>query len=194
MNENVLFFPALAQAVWPRRSWVRDIALVLAGSWLVALAAQIRIPLWPVPVTGQTFAVLLAGALLGRKRGALSLLAYVGQGSLGLPVWAGGAGGIARLAGPTGGYLAGMVLAAFVVGWLSERGWDRRFATAALAMLLGNMAIYALGLPWLANFVGWGSVLQAGLLPFIVGDVGKIALAALALPGTWILAGCRETD
>ena len=182
MNEKVFRFPLFAEAVWPQAGLVREIILVLVGSWLVALTAQIVVPLWPVPITGQTFGALLVGALLGKKRGATSLLLYLGQGAVGLPVFAGGTAGIAKLAGPTGGYLVGLVVVAWVVGWLSERGWDRRIATAVAAMLIGNISIYVFGLPWLANFVGWGAVLRVGLIPFIVGDVLKIALAGLALP------------
>ena len=108
---------------------------------------------------------------------------------VGLPVFAGGAAGIARLAGPTGGYLAGLVAAAFLTGLLAEHGWDRRVWTAMLAMLLGNIAIYALGLPWLAHFVGGGKVIALGLLPFIPGDLLKLSIAATLLPGAWALLG-----
>jgi len=177
--------PSLIEALWPRADLKQTVALILAGSWLVALTAQITIPLQPVPVTGQTFGVLLVGALLGSRRGALAMLAYLTQGAMGLPVFAGGTSGLARLAGPTGGYLLGFVIAAFLVGSLSERGWDRHFIPSAMAMLIGNAAIYALGLPWLATFTGWEAAFRAGLLPFIPGDLAKIALAALALPGAW---------
>lgn len=176
-----------AEALWPKATLGRDIALILVGSWLVALFAQIQIPLWPVPITGQTFGVLLIGALLGSRRGTLSLLAYLAQGAAGLPFFAGSAAGIAVLAGPTGGYLVGFVAAAYVVGWLSERGWDRRFATAVAAMLVGNLVIYTFGLSWLVHFVGRETLLQAGLLPFLPGDLAKILLAALVLPSGWAL-------
>ena len=189
MAINIHHPTSLAEALWPRSGIAREAALVLGGSLLVALTAQVAVtlPFSPVPVTGQTFGVLLVGALLGSRRGALSLLAYLGEGALGLPVLAGGTGGLARLAGPTGGYLVGFVAAAFVVGWLGERGWDRRLPTASAAMLLDNAVIYFLGLPWLARFVGLEQALTLGLLPFIPGDLLKIALAALALPGGWIL-------
>jgi biotin transporter BioY len=177
----------LAEAVWPRPSLWRDVSLIVGGSLLVALIAQLEIPLWPVPITGQTFAVLLIGAVLGSRRGALSILLYLGWGAMGLPVFSGGGGGIATLAGPTGGYLAGFVPAAFLVGWLCERGWDRSLWTAGLAMVLGNIVIYFFGLLWLAGFVGWDQVVALGLAPFSLGDVLKIILAALALPGGWAL-------
>lgn len=193
VNENVFRPPVLVEAIWPQTGLMREILLVLGGSWLVALAAQIQIPLWPVPITGQTFSVLLVGALLGRKRGMMSLLAYLGQGVAGLPVFAGGTAGIAKLAGPTGGYLVGMVVAAAIVGWLSESGWDRRFATAIMAMLIGNITIYVFGLPWLANFVGWGKILKVGLMPFVIGDLLKMVLAALALPWGWTLVNPKNS-
>jgi biotin transport system substrate-specific component len=138
-------------------------------------------------------AVLLVGALLGSRRGSLAVLVYIAQGLAGLPVFAGGAAGPARLLGPTGGYLVGFVLAAYLVGLLAERGWDRRVGTTAAAMALGNVVIYAVGALWLAVFVG-GLVpaLTAGVLPFIPGDLVKIAAAALLLPAGWKLLGLRS--
>jgi biotin transport system substrate-specific component len=162
----------------------------LAGSWLIALSAQVAIPLpfSPVPVTGQTLAVLLVGALLGSRRGSLAVLAYIAQGLAGLPVFAGGALGMARLLGPTGGYLVGFAAAAFLVGLLAERGWDRRVLTTAAAMILGNLVIYAIGALWLAPFVGGlEQALATGVLPFIPGDLVKIVAAALLLPAGWKL-------
>jgi biotin transport system substrate-specific component len=168
---------------------VRELVVVFGGVLLLGLSAQVQIPLEPVPVTGQTFGVLFLGALLGSRRGALTVAGYVGAGIVGLPVFAGGAAGPARLFGPTGGYLLGFIAAAWVVGWLSEKGWDRRLTTAAAAMLVGTLAIYLFGLPWLAAFVGWGQVISTGLAPFVVGDLLKLGLAALALPGGWALLG-----
>jgi len=189
MNENVRQPTTMVDVFWVESSAARDFMLILVGSLVVALSAQISVPLpfSPVPVTGQTFGVLLVGALLGSRSGALSLLVYLGEGALGLPVFAGGTGGLVRLAGPTGGYLLGFVAAAFLVGWLCERGWDRRLPTAAMAMLLGNAIIYLFSLPWLAHFVGPDKALALGLLPFIPGDLSKLILAALALPGGWAL-------
>ena len=162
---------------------VLDLALVLGGNLLVALSSRVAVPLpfSPVPITGQTLAVLLVGASLGARRGALSLLLYLVQGAMGLPVFAGGASGLVRVVGPTGGYLWGFVLAAFVVGSLAERGWSRRMYSAVLAMSIGNAAIYLAGLPWLARFTGVERVLPLGLYPFVVGDVIKVALAAIVL-------------
>ncbi len=177
----------MMDAIFPKATLVRDVLLILSFSALTALSAQIAFYIGPVPITGQTFSVLLAGALLGSRRGALSQLTYLGVGAMGAPIFAGWHGGIGVLMGPTGGYLIGFVAAAFVVGFLAERGWDRRFWSMALAMLIGNIVIYAFGLPWLANFVPSGSVLAAGLYPFIPGDLTKLVLATPALPSGWAL-------
>lgn len=164
-------------------------AAVLAGSALIALTAQVQIPLpfSPVPVTGQTFGVLLVAASLGARLGPASVGLYVLEGAAGLPVYAGGTAGLARLSGPTGGYLGGFVAAAVVVGALAQRGWDRRVPTAVAAMLTGEVVIYAFGLAWLARFPLPVGLLDAGLIPFIAGDLYKIALAALALSAAWRL-------
>jgi biotin transport system substrate-specific component len=164
------------------------LVLVLSGSALIAIAAQVRIPLpfSPVPVTGQTFAVLLVAAALGRL-GLASVIAYLIEGAVGLPVFQGGTFGVATIVGPTGGYLIGFALAAALVGSAAERGWDRHLATALAAMLLGEVAIYACGLAWLARFPLPVPLVEAGLLPFIPGDVVKMVLAALALPSAWRL-------
>ncbi len=180
------------QAVAPTRPAVA--VVVLAGSALIALAAQLRIdlPFSPVPVTGQTFAVLLVGAVLGARLGAAALLTYLGEGLVGLPVFAGGtsawtpsSAGVPVIAGPTAGYLVGFVAAAAIVGALAERGFDRNVVTTIVAMVAGDLAIYVFGVPWLAKFVGADRALALGLQPFIVGDAFKIAVAAAALPLGW---------
>lgn len=185
----VLTYAEIARPADTRRALVYDLALILAGSILLALSARVVIPLpfSPVPVTGQTFAVLLVGAVLGSRRGMLSVLAYLAQGAAGLPVFAGGLSGAVVVLGPTGGYLLGFVAAAALTGWLAERGWDRRVVTTLLAMLVGNLVIYAFGVPRLASFVGWDAALAAGLIPFLVGDAFKIGLAAALLPQGWRL-------
>jgi biotin transporter BioY len=171
-----------------RRAGFYDIALIIGGSLLIALCAQIKIllPFSPVPVTGQTFAVLMIGALLGARRGSLAVLAYIAEGLAGLPVFATG-GGLAALRGFTAGYLVGFIPAAYIVGLLAEKGWDRRVETTVLAMVLGNVVIYAFGLAWLLCLLGVNNVLLKGLYPFIVGDLLKIALAAVVLPSGWKL-------
>lgn len=155
----------------------------------LAAQVEIRLPGTPVPITGQTFAVLLTGALLGSRLGSLALIAYLAEGLAGLPVFAGGKGGLAPLMGPTGGYLLGFVVAAYVVGRLAERGWDRRFWTTTLARLAGNVVIYAAGVSWLARFVGPDQALSLGLLPFLPGDLLKLILAGALLPAGWRLIG-----
>lgn len=185
----------LVDALLPRqqRSWLLDAALVVLFSAFVALTAQVEIPLWPVPLTLQTLGVLFTGAVLGGRRGALALLLYLIEGAAGLPVFAGGASGVAQLLGPTGGYLVGFVVAAALVGWLAGRGWDRRLTWTALAMVVGNLVIYALGVAWLAIYLGdLQTAVVSGALIFIPGDLIKIALAALALPGGWALAYRRR--
>jgi biotin transport system substrate-specific component len=188
----------LAQRLLPQRGWLaqgllRDGLLVMAGSLFVALCAQVSIPLpfTPVPLSGQTLGVLLTGALLGPRLGALALLLYLVEGAIGLPFYAGGGSGWEVLRGATAGYLAGFVLAAVLVGWLAARGWDRRVGSTVLMMALGNLVIYALGVGWLAYGVGLGlgDALAKGLLPFLLGDALKIALAAGVLPAGWRLLG-----
>lgn len=172
------------------RSWLRDAVLVVAFSLFVALTAQIEIPALPVPFTLQTLGVVLTGAVLGSRRGALSLVLYLVEGAAGLPVFAGGAGGASYVSGPTGGYLIGFVAAAWIVGALAERGWDRRLVLAALAMVLGNAVIYAFGVAWLSVVLGdVQKAIMGGVVPFLVGDLAKIALAAVVLPGAWKLIG-----
>jgi biotin transport system substrate-specific component len=184
----------LADVLLPRqRSWLLDAALVVGFSVLVGLTAQVAIPLWPVPLALTTLGVLFTGAALGSKRGALALLLYLAEGAAGLPVFAGGASGIAYMLGPTGGYLVGFVFAAGVVGLLAERGWDRRPLWTAVAMVVGNLVIYALGVAWLAVFLGdLRTAFVQGVLIFIIGDLVKIAIATLALPGGWVLARRRD--
>jgi biotin transporter BioY len=175
--------------VVPRTGLLWDTALVFGFACLTALCAQISLWIGLVPITGQTFAVLLSGALLGSRRGALSQLSYLAIGATGIPYWfaLGGTPGIARLVGPTGGYLIGFVAAAFIVGWLAERGWDRRVWRAIPTMLIGSVVYYIFGLLWLMRFVPEGTVLQAGLYPFIIGDLIKIVAAALVMPSGWLL-------
>jgi len=163
---------------------LRDIILVLSFSVVTAVCAKLKVEVGAVPITMQTFAVLLAGALLGLKRGALSQLTYLLMGLTGIPWFARG-GGISYILSPTFGYLLGFVLAALSVGWLCERGFDRQVKTAILAMLVGNVLLYIPGLLWLAKFVGLGKVLSVGLYPFLFGDLLKILLAGLALPIGW---------
>jgi biotin transporter BioY len=165
---------------------VKDIILILIFTLLTAISAKLKIEIGPVPITGQTFAVLLSGALLGFRRGALAQIFYLLGGLAGIP-WFSRGGGISYLMSPTFGYIIGFVLAASVVGFLCERGFDRKIDSAILAMFLGNVLIYFPGLLWLSKFVGFGKVLEIGLYPFIIGDIIKLFLAALILPLGWKL-------
>ena len=197
MSASSLYQPTIIDVLWPaevRSRWLRAAVLALAGSLLVAASSQIQVPLWPVPITGQTFAVLVIGMAYGWRLGAATLALYLCEGAAGLPVFAGFSGGPAVLAGPTAGYLFGFVLAAGLVGFLAERGWDRSVVTTALAMVAGNLVIYLAGVSWLAMFLAgtgagepWATALGAGLVPFLVGDAVKLVLAAAALPVAWRL-------
>jgi len=181
----------LRLAVFPRSGLLTDVLLVVAGAGLVAVAAQIEIMLGftPVPISGQTFAVLLVGAAYGPLLGAASLLLYFIVGLMGAPVYSGGDGGWEIVKGATGGYLIGFIVAALLTGWLAQRQWDRRFNTAVAAMLTGSVVIYAFGLPWLAatQDLGLEATLEAGLYPFVVGDLLKLYLAGALLPAAWKL-------
>ena len=177
----------LADVALPRAGTLVNVLLIVGASVVTALAAQIAVPVpWsPVPITGQTWAVLLSGAVLGARRAFLAQALYLMEGAAGLPVFAGGAAGFHVFAGPTAGYLAAFPFAAAMTGLLAERGWDRRFLTMVAAMLLGSVVIFAFGLANLSRFVPAEHLLAAGLLPFLPGDVVKSSLAALAFPTAW---------
>jgi biotin transport system substrate-specific component len=184
----------LADVALPRAGLLRDILLVVGASLVTAVAAQIAIPLpfSPVPLTGQTFAVLLSGAVLGARRAFLAQALYLLEGTAGLPFFAGGAAGAGILLGPTGGYLIAFPFAALVTGALAQNGWDRRFGTMLAAMLLGSMVIFGFGLAGLSRFVPSNRLLSLGLLPFLPGDVVKATLAAIAVPGLWRWLGRED--
>lgn len=190
MTTNAL---TLSTALFPESGRLGRAAEAAVMSAVIALGAQLEVPLpfTPVPLTGQTFGVLLAGILLGSRWGSASVALYLAEGLMGLPVFAGGAAGAAVLAGPTAGYLVGFLPAAWLAGRLAERGWDRSPLTAAAAMLLGSSAIFAFGLLNLSRFLSASELLAAGLVPFLPGDVVKSALAAAVLPGAWKLLGRR---
>ena len=160
-------------------------ALVVFGSLLLAVSAQFKIPLYPVPVTGQTLVVLLIGMTYGPRLGGVTIAAYLLEGALGLPVFAGGAAGVAVLMGPTAGYLFGFLLAATAMGYLAERGIGRTVVSTIAAMVIGNCVIYLCGALWLANFIGFGQAIAAGVLPFLYGDALKLVVAAGLMPWAW---------
>ena len=166
-------------------SAVTKAALVVFGSLLLAVSAQFKIPLYPVPATGQTLVVLLIGMTYGPRLGGITLAAYLFEGALGLPVFAGGAAGVAVLMGPTAGYLFGFLLAAIAMGYLAERGMGRTVVSTIAAMVIGNCVIYLCGALWLANFIGFGQAIAAGVLPFLYGDALKLVVAAGSMPWAW---------
>ena len=191
MNTSYARTETLMTATLAPLDWVRSLSLVVGFSVFTAVAAQVVIPLpWtPVPITGQTFAVLLTGALLGWRLGAIAMVAYLVEGAVGLPFFAAGGAGPARLLfSPTSGYLLSYPAAAFLTGMLAERGWDKRFVTAAAAIGLGSIVILLSGWSWLAIWTSSASTAWTiGVAPFIPGDIIKIVLAAVALPSGWAL-------
>ena len=169
--------------------WIRSVGLVLGFSLLMALSAQLVIPIGPVPITGQTFVVLLTGALLGSRLGAITMIVYLVEGASGLPFFYGGSGGVAHLLGPTGGYLVAFPAAAFITGAFAEHDWDRRFPTAVAAMAIGSLVIMLSGWTWfsIVTNTSMAAVFKTSVLPLIPGDIIKILLAAAALPAGWAL-------
>ena len=179
-------------------SRARHLGLILAGALLIYLTALISIPVpgSPVPVTGQTFGVLLVGGALGFRRGLAAVVLYVVLGLVGLPFFAEGKGGLQVILGASGGYLIGFILAGSLVGRLAELGWDRNLLGAVGAMVIGNALIYAVGLPWLAAVTGWDAAktVKLGLEPFILGDLVKLVLAAIVFPAAWWVVGRRPGE
>jgi biotin transport system substrate-specific component len=176
----------------------RNIALVVIGALFIYLTARIAFPVpgSPVPVTGQTFGVLLVGGALGFRRGIAAVALYVAIGLIGLPFFAEGKGGIQVILGARGGYIIGFILAGGVVGRLAELGWDRRLVGAVAAMAIGNVVIYLVGVPWLMVVTGYDlpTAIAKGVTPFLIGDLIKLALAAAAFPLAWWLVGRRPGD
>jgi biotin transport system substrate-specific component len=185
----------LADRVFPRHLVV-DATLVVLGAALVGGLAQLYVPLWPVPVTGQTLGVLLVGATLGSIRGAISLAVYAIIGIIGVPWFSEASSGFDVIAGPTGGYIIGFIASAGLVGWLSERQWDRKIFKALAIFLGGSAVVFAFGLPWLAYVLGLNleQTLQGGFYPFIIGGVIKALIAALLLPLAWFGANKLAAD
>ena len=186
----------LVEAVAPREGLqllVKQAALVVLGIAVLVIAAKIKVPMWPVPITVGTFAVLTIGAAYGARLGLVTILGYMIIGALGFDVFAGSsaeAHGLTYMMGGTGGYLLGYVMATVALGWFAQAGWDRSAGKMALAMLAGNVLIYVPGLIWLGMLYGWDKpILQWGLTPFLIGDALKLALAAALLPALWKLVG-----
>lgn len=185
--------PTLISAIWStERShrFFRYAVLAIAGSILLTLSAKIHVPFWPVPMTMQTFAVLVIGMAFGPRLGAATVALYLAEGAMGLPVFSGTPErgiGMAYMMGPTGGYLIGFVVSAYVVGLLAHRGWDRGLMTGLAAMLIGTSVIFVFGYAWLSSLIGFEAAFTAGVLPFLPGAALKIALAAALLAASWRL-------
>ena len=174
----------LFSTAFPKSQALHKAAAVGLGIVILTLASKVQVPFWPVPMTLQTLAVLMIGATAGMRLGGATVLAWLGLGALGAPVFATGAG-LAYMAGPTGGYLAGFLLAALVVGYLADRGHGRTVVSALAMLLVGLVAIYALGLGWLSLLIGAPKAMAAGLVPFIPAEILKLALGTAILTAAW---------
>lgn len=190
MSTAVLSHPPMIDRVWPTsvRPAVRWAILMVVGSLLLTASAKISVPMWPVPMTMQTCAVLVIGMAFGWRLAAGTVALYLVEGAVGLPVFTGTPErgiGLAYMVGPTGGYLLGFLLSAAVVGWLAERGFDRHLLTGVLALLIGEVVLFACGVAWLATLIGFDKAITLGVLPFLAGEGLKIALAATLLRLGW---------
>ncbi len=194
--EKTIRYNVLSQVVGAEAGFAlrcKQAALLVAGVLFLALAAKIKVPMWPVPITMGTFAVLTIGAAYGPRLGLVTMMVYMLVGALGFDVFAGSSAevsGLSYMLGGTGGYLVGYVMATLALGVLAQRGWDRSVSWMALAMLIGNSLIYIPGVLWLGQLYGWDKpILAWGLTPFLVGDALKLGLAAVLLPVAWKLVG-----
>ncbi len=189
---------SLAAAVWPQNAnrAVQTIALIVGGTVILAISAKISVPFWPVPMTLQTLAIMAISAAYGSRLAVATVVAYLAEGLAGLPVFAlGAAAGPAYFLGPTAGYLAGFVLLAWIVGSAADRGWDRSIPRLLASMVVADVVVFALGFAWLAwlfptssgSGIGAAAAFSNGVAPFVVADLLKIALAALAVPAAWKL-------
>lgn len=198
MSDTVTAHPTLIDAAWKSESgskWMRYAVFAVLGTVALTISAKIKIPFFPVEMTMQTFVVLAMSMAFGARLAGATILLYLAEGALGLPVFTGTPEkgiGLAYMAGPTGGYLVGFLLAAISVGYLAERGWDRNIVTTAAAMLIGNVIIYVPGLLHLGTLLGWDKpILEWGLTPFLYADALKLALAAAVMPLAWKLVAKR---
>jgi biotin transport system substrate-specific component len=182
----------LGDVLWPSTTAVRHVALAVVGSLLLAISAKLQVPFWPVPMTMQTYVVVVLGMVYGPRLGTLTVVLYLAEGALGLPVFAGTPQqgiGLSYMLGPTGGYLAGFVLAAALSGFLAQRGWDRTPGRTFLAMALAHVSVFIPGVSWLAIHLGWDRAIAAGLSPFWVATLAKTALGVITLPMAWRIVG-----
>lgn len=198
MTNTTNTYPTIAATVWPTSSKIlRGVILAITGSILLTISAKISVPFYPVPMTMQTLVVLALGMALGSRLGVATVLLYMAEGAIGLPVFSGTPEkglGLAYMMGTTGGYLLGFVVAVWATGFLAERGWGRGFVSTALAMVIGNAIIYTFGLLWLGSLLGWDKpIIEWGMTPFLLGDTTKIALAVILMPLVWKALGKRKT-
>ncbi len=180
-------YPTLISAIWPEEGssrLARNVVLAILGAALLTVSAKVQMPFYPVPMTMQSYVVLVIGMAYGWRLAGATLLLYLAEGAIGLPVFASG-GGYAYFAGPTAGYLVGFLVAATAIGWLAEKGWDRNPLLSVLAMALGTVVIFALGVAWLAGLFGFETAVANGLQPFLFGAAAKLALAAATVPIAW---------
>ncbi len=190
-------FETLAQSSSNTTRLLQSLAVVVVGSLLLIASAKFEIPLQPVPFTFQTLVVLLLGAVFGPTLGLATVLAYLAQGAMGLPVFAGTPEkgiGLAYMVGPTGGYLVGFAVATYVTGWLARAKWDRNIITMAVAMVAGTVIIYAFGVVHLTSLIGYDKAVEFGIKPFVLFDLIKIAAAAVLVPSLWKVFGGKPSD
>jgi biotin transport system substrate-specific component len=188
--------PTLAAVLWPSDRALRHAVLVAIGSVLLTLSAKVQIPFWPVPMTMQTYVVLVLGMAYGTRLGVATVLFYLAQGAIGLPVLAGTPErgvGLAYMVGPTGGYLVGFVLAAALAGELAARGWDRSVSRTLIAMALAHLVIFVPGVAWLAASIGWERAFAVGVVPFIGATIAKTLLGVVTLPVAWRLVDWQRS-
>jgi len=181
-SENLLI-----NAIWPFKKtsiFIKNIILVFLGTFIITISAKIQVPFWPVPMTMQTFAVLIISMAYGWKLSLITLTLYLGEGAIGIPVFAKG-GGYTYLIGPTSGYLYGMLIASGVVGFFGDKGYGKNILSSLIPLCLGSIIIFVLGVGYLANLIGLEKAIQGGLLPFIPSEFFKIALAAIFIPMLW---------
>ena len=181
--------PPIVWAIWNQRRW-SQFALAVLGVCLLTISAKTQVPAWPVPMTMQTYVVLVLGMALGTRLAVATVLGYLALGALGMPVFAGTPEkgiGLAYMLGPKGGYLVGFVAAAWLCGTLAGRGWDRGFTRALTAMTLAHLVIFGAGVTWLSALIGWPRAVNLGLIPFIAATIVKTLLAAWTLPSAWRL-------
>ena len=177
-NLVVTVLPRIEESLWAK------VILAIVGTAILALSAKVQIPFWPVPMTMQTFVVLVLGMAYGARLGAVTVGLYLIEGAAGLPVFATGSG-LAYIIGPTGGYLIGFLFASYVIGMLANHGWDRSMIKTLGAMLVGTVIIFIMGIAWLSTFIGFEKAIAAGLIPFIPSELFKIALALFIIPSIW---------